>query len=585
MSNNISLCFNTVRYMTFRQWKYRVYYSLRNRCVKRIPKKSIGKLSPLRIPLQYKNNVYNYKSIDIADRILEGIIPTINGKTVAFNGDWDLINEKYRMVSFKLNSFRWLLDLSDTYKITQDPKYINCGIDLIKNWNEHCGLYISGDKWNAYVIAERITHWIGFVSEYCDEVLLEQIAEWVFSQAMELKSSIEFQLGANHLLSEAKSLIIAGTFLKNDKLYEFGKRILLEECKEQFLPDGGHYERSVSYHIESLQQLFESYVVMRIKDDSDADTLISIMKDPYSFLNGMISVNNRIPLFNDSAYDYPFYDASDFLYSASLLYSPLPPKGNTGYYSKRWSLLEGGSFNATWESRKLYENTGFVHYSFEVEGKRYSFYMDCGNNGPDYNLGHAHADALSILLFSENKDILVDSGVFTYKPGVERNNCRSTKAHNTVEVDGENSAEVWSAFRVARRGYTSIDDYSLANGMRIVASHNGYSKVLNESVIHKREVVIQDSILEIKDFLISQKSHNSVSRFHISPDCQIDLINEHICKVDGILIQSEGVIKIVDCSIARLFGVLEKTKCIEIEFVNNVKTIFIFNSEEKLWLM
>ncbi len=34
----------------------------------------------------------------------------------------------------------------------------------------------------------------------------------IWSQAKELKSSVEYQLGANHLLSEGKALMYAGAF-------------------------------------------------------------------------------------------------------------------------------------------------------------------------------------------------------------------------------------------------------------------------------------------------------------------------------------------------------------------------------------
>ena len=47
--------------------------------------------------------------------------------------------------------------------------------------------------------------------------------------------------------------------------------------------------------------------------------------------------------------------------------------------------------------------------------------------------------------------LLVDTGTSTYAPGPVRDYERSTAAHNTVEVDGANSTEVWGAFRAARR--------------------------------------------------------------------------------------------------------------------------------------
>lgn len=556
---------NTVKYLTPRQWKYRLYYSARNKIKKRIPIATKEHIDTLRVKTCYSINVDNREAQIVADGICENIIPTVSGNNVLFENDWDLKNEEYRLVSFKLNSFQWLLYLSDAFKNTGDAKYIDKGFDMIDNWYQSCTDQINGDKWNAYVIAERITNWIGFVSEYSTDTL-EKYASMIFPQAQELKESIEFQLGANHLLSEAKALVVAGTFLNDEKLYEFGKKVLIEEATEQFLPDGGHYERSVSYHIESLQQYFESFAILKQRNDKDITLFIDIMRDPFRFLNGMIGVNGRIPLFNDSAHDYPFYNAADLLNVASYLYKYPPPFYSRGDYSDRWKWLGTGKADIDWDSSTLYPETGFIHYRFSVGKNDYSFFMDCGDNGPDYNLGHAHADALSVLLYSNNHEILVDTGVFTYKPGQERNKCRSTNAHNTVEIDDVNSAEVWAAFRVAKRGHSHITKFSECGNLEIKSVHDGYEKCLKKPATHCRCVRINDGIIEINDELISKEDHKAISRFHLSPRCNVYQTSPYTCNIDNIIVESSEEISIVDCKIASSFGVAQASKCIEIDF-------------------
>lgn len=556
---------NTVKYMKLRQWKYRLFYTVRNTIKKRVPKVIKHSCSVFLLPTYYSVNIKN-RDIILAEGILKNKIPTVSGKNVDFSGDWDLKGEQYRLVCFKLNSFRWLINLSDAYKTTGDDKYIKKGTELIKDWYFKCGHSISGDKWNAYVIAERIENWIAFCSEY-DAENVKQYANWIYPQANELRNSIEFQLGANHILSEAKALVFAGRFLNDDALYRFGKKILVDEAKTQFLQDGGHYERSVSYHIESLQQYFEAYAVMRIGQDSDAGDIAKLMIEPYRYLNGIIGVNGKIPLFNDSAYDYPFFDAADFLSTAEILYGYYPPNAKKGSYYKRWSWVGNGNYIIEWNFKTRYENTGYIHYQFGVGENKYSFYMDTADCGPDENLGHAHADALSILLSSDCEEILVDSGVFTYVPGDERNYCRSTKAHNTVEVDGKNSAEIWSAFRVAKRGHTKVIEFDEADGLWIKASHDGYKKILKDSVEHIREVSIHDGRIEVFDKLLSKDKHIAVSRFHIGSDCTVDKIDNNTCIINNhIRISNENELNLVDCEVAGMFGIRQRTKCIEIDF-------------------
>lgn len=575
---------NTVRYMTPRQWRYRLYYMIRNKIQKRKPKALEREIEPFLLSASFETDFYDRDAVVIADGICNGNIPTISGIVKRFTGDWNLGDEEYRLVCFKLNSFYWLSCLSDAYKATGDKKYIDIGFGFIRDWNESNGFTVSGDKWNAYVIAERITNWIGFCSKYAKDDI-KQYIPWIYAQVQELKVSIEYQLGANHLLSEAKALLLAGVFLRDDGLCKRGKRLLIDEAREQFLPDGGHYERSVSYHVEALQQYFESYAVLKAVGDSDARMFAELMKEPYKFLDGMIGVNGKIPLFNDAAYDYPFFDAADFLSTADLIYSDSPPKGRRGSYYNRWSWVKNESYEIDWDRKVRYENTGFIHYQFDFGGRKYSLFIDCGDSGPDYNLGHTHADALSVLLYSDNKEILTDSGVFTYRLGEARNACRSTRAHNTVEVDGENSAEVWSAFRVAKRGHTKVTECVWENGLKVKASHDGYTKCLGERADHNREVVVDSKagVIAIADRLDTDRPHKAVSRYHIGRECSIEQIDGHTCRIDKyIQIKSDASIRIVECMIADMFGIPEKSKCIEIEFKERNKTI-IEIGETNLW--
>lgn len=567
--SDVKRVFNTVKYMTPRQWKYRMYYTIRNKMLKRKLKKR--KIEEIRLfSLNYHNKINDLCDLSVADDILKNIFVTVSQIKLEFPNDidWDLSDEKYRLVCFKLNSFRWLLDLSDAYKATGNNLYIKKGFELIDDWMVKNSNIITGDKWNPYVIAERISNWIGFCSEYCTILNLDinTYAGHLYGQAYELMKSFEFQLGANHLLSEAKALIFAGAFLKDDSMYEFGKKILREEYNEQFLDDGAHYERSISYHIESLQQYYESVDVMNSLDDPDVCAFIKMLVKPYVFLNEMISVKGEIPLFNDAALDYPFFDATDFLATSDRLFFSVAPNSRSSVYSKRWNKEPIKKEQIDWDSKGIFSECGYVHYKFSRNDEKYSFYFDGADCGPDYNLGHAHADAMNILLSSSKKNILVDTGVYTYKPGADRNKCRATKAHNTVEIDGLNSAEIWSAFRVAKRGHSELEvKENDESKLYIIGKHDGYQRCLKNDAMHVREVIIHDNEISISDTITGQ--HECVVRFHIGPDCAVDYVNDNCCKIDNnIMIESSLPMHINDWEISELFGIKQEIKCIEIPF-------------------
>ena len=78
---------------------------------------------------------------------------------------------------------------------------------------------------------------------------------------------------------------------------------------------------------------------------------------------------------------------------------------------------------------------------------------DIGRVGPDYIPGHAHADTLSFELSVFGSRLIVNGGTSQYGADAERHRQRSTAAHSTVVVNGENSSEVWGGFRVARESF------------------------------------------------------------------------------------------------------------------------------------
>ena len=77
---------------------------------------------------------------------------------------------------------------------------------------------------------------------------------------------------------------------------------------------------------------------------------------------------------------------------------------------------------------------------------------DIGLPCPPELPAHAHADTLGCLLHVDSEPLLIDTGTSTYEPGATRDRERSTAAHNTLEVDGCDSTEVWGAFRAGRPG-------------------------------------------------------------------------------------------------------------------------------------
>ncbi len=146
---------------------------------------------------------------------------------------------------------------------------------------------------------------------------------------------------------------------------------------------------------------------------------------------------------------------------------------------------------------------------------------DAARIGPDYIPGHAHADIFSFELSLKGHRVIVDSGTYDYEISPTRQYCRSTKAHNTLEINGHDQCEMWAAFRVARRGRPdNIKWVPGEDGFRLSGRHDGYKRLRGRAV-HRREFNWNSSgKLTVKDITTASKTQNIISRLHLHPSCE-----------------------------------------------------------------
>src|SRR5690606_20769341 len=97
--------------------------------------------------------------------------------------------------------------------------------------------------------------------------------------------------------------------------------------------------------------------------------------------------------------------------------------------------------------------------------------------------------------------VLVNGGTSTYEADAERLRQRGTAAHNTVVVEGQDSSEVWSAFRVARRARVhDIRVEQEVGSLTLSAWHDGYLRLPGKVKHHRRWRLMADG-LEVEDRL------------------------------------------------------------------------------------
>ncbi len=285
-----------------------------------------------------------------------------------------------------------------------------------------------GNGWEPYPISLRVVNWIKYFMRRgrsprpTERESLETQMGWLYPR-------LEYHLLANHLLANAKALVFAGKFLGNEKWYRKGMTIYKKELPEQTCADGVNFERSPMYHCIILEDVLDCFALLRLRPEVEVEEDMRLFKEyagkMLAGLKMLTGPDGKIAKFNDSTEGIAKTPADLFAYAENLNIHCQPQPSTSTFSSP----------------------SGFIRQ----EAGPWTLLAKCGEIGPSYQPGHAHADTFTFELWKSGRKVISDTGCSTYVPGPVRSYERSTAAHNTVVIDGRNSSEVWAAHRVGRR--------------------------------------------------------------------------------------------------------------------------------------
>jgi uncharacterized heparinase superfamily protein len=448
-----------------------------------------------------------------------------------FQSHIDWTYDEYGMLwTFQLNYFDFLLDESCSQ------------VDAVRLMDDWCNAEprLTVGKM-AYPISLRTINWIKVMIRF--GMAKPRHIAVIRCELDRLMKNIEFHVLGNHLLENAFALVFCGISLNEPKWINKGLQILEREIPEQFLQDGGHFERSPMYHKILLEKVLD---ILNIVGTSNIHQVIVNKLEPLaqkmmSWLLNMTFPNNEVPDFNDS------------VSGVSMTTSELKE-----YYSRLGIQSEYLGSKLSQSGYRRLEEGPFVCI------------LDAGDVGPDYLLAHAHSDTLSFCLMVCGHMIIVDTGTSTYEIGERRQLERSTSAHNTVTISDLDQSDSWAAFRMARRAHSKIlkDEENV-----IHATHDGY-KIIDSA--HNRFFSLTKNRLEIKDYVTGGKNHRAY--FHLHHTVTPEIKSQEIHLLPSLKISFEGAqsIRIEKFKLAIGMNNLVDSNKIVVEFNSFLKTDFIY---------
>ncbi|GAB3553608.1 heparinase II/III domain-containing protein [Spirosoma fluminis] len=522
----IGRLWRTVRHLKGRQVTYQVVNRLRSRAVLRLPE-TVPENQFLHVPEAAKSVSWRDGTFTLLNQSVN--LACLTNSAVRKGLNWN----------YAANGKLWTYNLNYFDFLNQPDLPTHQGLDFMLDFIRQTSGITDGLE--PYPTSLRIINWAQFLSR--NQIRDSAINRHLFAQADLLNRRLEYHLTGNHLLENGFSLLTAALYFRHKGWWRRAAELVRAELTIQVLADGGHDERSPMYHQVLLDRLLDVLLALRNdqwqNDSAFVNFLSQKAKQMLNWLRAVTFTNGDLPMVNDAAWDI-----------APTTGHLVEKAQHIGIHIEKSQLVESG-------------------YRMLRAG-RYEVFADVGAIGPDHQPGHAHADTLSFVLYVDNRPLIVDSGTSTYELGLRRKWERSTAAHNTVEVNGQNSSEVWAGFRVGWRARVTVIGETPT---MLTARHDGYTQL---GVTHERTWFVGPATVQLTDRLLGVGSPPGVARFHFHPDIVVRILDDTVLAGPVQLsFRAEGpfALRLTNYNMAAGFNRLRTGQCLDVSFLHSLRTL------------
>jgi len=378
------------------------------------------------------------------------------------------------------------------------PAVVETLADWLADWNGSEATDI-GERgylrraWTPHAVSLRVLRLVRFCAWVRRDTGAEALAaRLVYRNAAFLANHVEHDVGGNHLIENGAALVMAGALFdgEGDEWLQQGVDVLVA-ASDQFLGDGGHFERSPMYHSIALVRYLTVVDLLRREGRSVPAELRAVAVEATEFLRRLRPPDGRIPLLNDAVFGTAPPLSAVLRYADAVGVDATATPGESlpasGYY---W-LGDG-------DNRLL---------------------VDGGQPGPVHLPGHTHNDQFSVTFWADGERLLTDTGTPAYDPTNQREYARSVRAHNTVQYDDVEPMPVGGSYLLGRR----IEPSATVTERDGVTVFDGrYSREASPRYTHRRRVYHAGNWWLVWDAVDADDEAPVTSRLHAAPDVDVE---------------------------------------------------------------
>lgn len=455
--------------------------------------------------------------------------------------------------------------LARAYATTGDKQYADKVAELMRSWID-ANPFGYGMNWKSVLEhGVRVINWVWAIdlirdSGAIDDGLWRDVRRTMFLAIWDAHRKFSRGSSANnHLVGEAAGVFVGACYFSDfpnvDGWADDAATVLEREIVLQTYDDGCTREHAFGYQFFVIQFFTLCLLAGRASGRPFTNQYERRLQRMYQFVAELCRDTGVPPRAGDAddGYVLDFGDlpaAPDRLLAAGQeLFDDQSLAADAPSETVFW--LTGRHAESAGTSLSSARSRSFPGSGYHLlRSKRMGVFFDCADLGYGPIAAHGHADCLSFCLAVDGEPVIVDAGTYDYFTHPDwREYFRTTRAHNTVEIDGRSQSQMLGPFLWGQRANAKLirwhDDEDVTE---VTGEHDGYRN-LTDPVTHRRSLSldkVQDR-LSVRDELSAKASHVARLHLHLQPGLSIRKTTESCVEID--LQQATLVIRFADARV------------------------------------
>lgn len=483
---------------------------------------------------------------------------------------------------------KWVWELSRWDWIVRFAQHVRRGADPV--WCETLNRWLTawlsknppyrGPNWKCGQETSLRVLNLAYAARLLDQVATpsKPLVEMVLAHLERIAASTHYAIAQdnNHGTSEGAALFVGGTWMMHCKadagktFADKGRRLIEDRVARLVMPDGTFSQYSVNYHRLMLDTLSMAELWRRdMGEPAFSATFYQRAKAATEWLRAMVSADSgdapnigandgaRLLQLSEGYRDYrPSVQLASALFWDRSAYGAGP--WNDGL---RWLGLDEPAARMPEPGSRVFADGGFaVLRKGDVR---------IVARFPRFRFRPGHADALHVDLWYRERDILRDSGTYSYNTTPDRMaHFTGCEGHNTIQFDDRDQMPKISRFLygswLTSEGVEPIRE----RGDGSLEWSAAYTDWLGAR--HRRVIVLSDVTCEISDTVSHFKS-GAVLRWHLAPGAWA--LKDNVLEGNDLRLElrSSGAldrVRLVESEASLYYGRADRIPVLEVEMTS-----------------